>query len=259
MYTPTTEDYLKAIYTLQHKFDLVETSVLAKYLTVAAPSVTSRIQKMDDLGLVEYKPYAGVTLTANGEREALKIIRRHRLLEYFLVENLGLPWEQAHAEAENLEHGLSNEVTDLLEAYLDYPAINPHGAPIPNNKGDMTHLVKVISLSELPLGQPGVVAEVNDHDSALLRYLAHLRLYPGAVVCVLAVEPFGGSLKVEVDGVEREVGRDAAEQVFIAQTPDFDKNNVPKVVESEEDQRTQEDKSIKRIVNQMSPLWESGL
>lgn len=214
MHTQAVEDYLKTIYEIQHEQDRVATTVLAEQLHIAPASATGMIKKLADMRLVVYEPYQGVVLTEAGRKIALEVIRHHRLIELFLAEALGVPWDQVHAEAHKIEHVLSAELEQRIDAALGHPTTDPHGSPIPALDGSIEQL-DYIKLSDLKPGQSGVVAEVSDHDAALLRYLGELELYPRAQVRVLAVAPFSGPLTVRIGEAEHTLGREAASHVLM--------------------------------------------
>jgi DtxR family Mn-dependent transcriptional regulator len=172
------------------------------------------IKKMEHLKLVTYKPYYGVMLTKAGKRTALEIVRHHRLLELYLSEALGVPWDRVHEEAEKLEHVLSEELEDRMAAVLGDPAFDPHGAPIPGRDGSI-HRIDTRSLSSVAPGEKVEVVEVTDGDPDLLRYLGGLEMFPGTVVRIIQVEPFHGPLKIETKGREVVLGRRAAGQIRV--------------------------------------------
>lgn len=207
------EDYLKTIYEIQRERGKVATTVLAERLGVAPASATGMIKKLAGLDLVTYERYQGVRLTPAGRRTALEVIRHHRLIELFLAESLGVPWDRVHDEAERWEHGLSEYLESRIVEVLGNPGIDPHGALIPGPDGTMPQRFDV-RLSELDPGQPAVVAEVSDHDSDLLRYLGELGLYPGTDVRVIARAPFDGPITLDVAGQELVLGRDVAAFIF---------------------------------------------
>jgi DtxR family Mn-dependent transcriptional regulator len=178
MHTQAVEDYLKIIYELQREQGKVATSMLAERLGVAPASATGMIKKLAGMHLVTHEPYQGVVLTAAGEKIALEIIRHHRLIERYLAEALGVPWDQVHDEAEKWEHVLSEALEDRIDAMLGYPTTDPHGAPIPTRNGTIAQLASM-RMADLQPGQSAVIVEVSDHDSALLRYLGGLGMYPG--------------------------------------------------------------------------------
>lgn len=223
MSSATVEDYLKTIYLLRQGQDgdtLVATSELAERLGLTPATVTSMIQKLaqPELELLQYTPYQGVRLTPQGEKIALRVIRRHRLLELYLAERLGLSWDQVHEEAERLEHHISATLEERIATALGNPAVDPHGHPIPTANGEVAQRTGP-TLAALPPGQPAVILSVNDDDPELLRYMAARGMYPGVPLLVLEREPFGGSLHVRVgpahDPHEYTIGLDAAERVQV--------------------------------------------
>lgn len=208
------EDYLKAIRYLQRESSPVSTSALAQQLDRSPASVTNMIKSLAELGLVEHQPYRGVWLSERGEREALRIIRRHRIIEAYLIERLGYSWDRVHAEAERLEHAASEELVDRMAEALGHPDADPHGSPIPTAAGEVDEQ-QYPSLSEVAAGTWVVVREVSDADESRLRYLAELGLFPGTEVEVLGREPFGGPMLIRVAGEERSLGRSLAEVVRV--------------------------------------------
>ena len=214
MYTQAIEDYLRALYEIQCEQNKVATTVLAEWLGVTPASATGMIKKLANMGLAAYEPYQGVILTEAGRQAALQIIRHHRLIELFLTEKLEMPWDQVHGEAHKIEHVLSEEMEDRIDAMLGHPTADPHGAPIPSREGDIPRSTRV-SLTKLEVGQSAVIAEVSDRNSALLHYLGDLGLYPGVEVSMVAAAPFGGPLTVRVEGAEQSLGREAAGYVFV--------------------------------------------
>jgi DtxR family Mn-dependent transcriptional regulator len=204
--TEAVEDYAKAIYTLAGRLDgPVPTSALAERLDVAPSSVTAMLKRLDEAGLVRHEPYRGVALTADGEQVALEVIRHHRLLEAFLAERLGMPWDRIHDEAEVLEHYISEEFERRIAAELGDPHLDPHGDPIPSADLDVA-ADRTVPLAELGPGLAATFARVSDSNPEMLRYLAGLGIKPGARIIVLGAEPFGGPLRVEVEGVAHALG-----------------------------------------------------
>jgi DtxR family Mn-dependent transcriptional regulator len=190
------EDYCKAIYTLQSRHEApVSTNALAERLDITPGSVSAMLRKLDDLGLIEHLPYRGVTLTVKGRRVALEVIRHHRLLELFLAETLQMPWDRVHAEAEVLEHVLSDELEELIAAKLGNPTSDPHGDPIPSADLKLAER-PTRTLDSLQSGDEGVFVRVSDADPAMLRYLDSLGISPGDRLRVLERQPFGGPLVV---------------------------------------------------------------
>jgi DtxR family transcriptional regulator, Mn-dependent transcriptional regulator len=214
MYTESIENYLKAIYEIQRESGRVSTNALSEKLSVAPASVTSMIKKLSEKKLLTHKRYQGVKLTQAGQKIALEVIRHHRLIELYLAEALGVPWDRVHEEAEKWEHVLSEDLEDRMDAALGYPTRDPHGSPIPSRDGTMIELDS-IPLADMKPGQHGVVAEVSDHDPTLLRYIGEMGLYPSAKVKVVAVEPFSGPITLEVEEASRVLGAEAAQYVFI--------------------------------------------
>ncbi|GAB3532723.1 manganese-binding transcriptional regulator MntR [Arthrobacter tecti] len=193
------QDYVKTIYALSEWHDApVTSSRLAARLGVANSSVSEMIRKLDDLGLVRHEPYRPVELTAGGHRLALAMVRRHRLLETFLVRELGYRWDEVHDEAELLEHTVSDTFIDRLDAKLGCPAADPHGDPIPTADGSIT-LPDALPLNRLDDGHSGRVARISDENPSLLRFLASEQIGIGSPVTVLQRKPFGGSLQARVD------------------------------------------------------------
>ena len=212
-HTQAVEDYLKAIFDLSHGAP-VATSALAERLGVTPASVTGMAKKLAGMNLITHEPYRGLALTEAGERIALEVIRHHRLIETYLHEALGVPWDRVHAEAERIEHVLSEDLEARMDAALGHPTVDPHGAPIPTLDLQLVK-VDVTPLAELRVGTRGVVAEVSDHDPDLLRYVGDLGLYPQTPLEVVAVAPFEGPLTVRVGSDERTVGHKAARYIFV--------------------------------------------
>ena len=209
MQTQAVQDYLKAIYEIQQSVEKVATTALASHMDVTAASVTGMLKKLAELKLVTYQPYQGVELTDSGEKIALEVIRHHRLVERYLAEALGVPWDQVDAEADKWEHVLSDDLENRIDAYLGHPTTDPHGAPIPTAEGHIPPASNV-RLSDLSPGQKATVAEVSDHDPEMLRYFASLGLFPEVVITVTDIAPFEGPLTIQIKGDEVSLGREAA-------------------------------------------------
>ncbi len=214
MYTESIENYLKAVYEIQKERGKVSTNALSEKLGVAPASVTSMMKKLSEKKLITHKRYQGVHLTHAGQKIALEVIRHHRLIELYLAEALGVPWDQVHEEAEKWEHILSEDLEDRMDAALGHPTRDPHGSPIPTRDGKIVELDS-IPLADLAPGQSGVVAEVSDHDPKLLRYVGKMGLYPSTDVKVVSVEPFSGPITVKVGDTRHVLGAEAAQYVFI--------------------------------------------
>jgi DtxR family transcriptional regulator, Mn-dependent transcriptional regulator len=190
------ENYAKAIYSLQHRTgDPVATNDLAERLQVTPASASGMIKKLADHGLVEHVPYKGVQLTTEGEQVALEVLRHHRLLELYLVEQLGVPWDRVHEEAEALEHVLSEDLEARIAAKLGNPTHDPHGDPIPDAKLHIDEST-TRSLADLQPGDRGRFVRVSDADPAMLRYLSERGVTLGDAFEVLDRQPFGGPLTV---------------------------------------------------------------
>jgi DtxR family transcriptional regulator, Mn-dependent transcriptional regulator len=204
------EDYAKAVYAIESRGDgPVSTNALAERLGVTAGSASAMIKKLHALGLVTHVPYRGVELTGAGEKLALEVLRHHRLLELFLVEELGLPWDRVHAEAEVLEHVLSEELEALIAAKLGDPTVDPHGDPIPTPDGRVAE-APTTALEALPVGAAGVFVRVSDSDPAMLRYLDSRGIRPGDAFEVVDRQPFGGPLFVRFGGETHPLGGELA-------------------------------------------------
>jgi DtxR family Mn-dependent transcriptional regulator len=214
MTSPAVEDYLKAIYQLSRDGRSAGTSDIADQLGVAGGSVTGMLKRLAEQGLVEHTRYYGATLTAEGTRTAIRTIRRHRVIEAFLVHVLGYSWDRVHAEAEQLEHSASEELIDRMAAVLGEPESDPHGAPIPNSAGEFDD-VHLPSLADLPVGAAALLRQVPDEDPAELRYFAELGLLPGVEVEVIDKAPFNGPMRVRVGGMEKTVGSEIAKKIQV--------------------------------------------
>ena len=173
------------------------TNDLAARLGVTPASASSMVRKLADLGLVDLEPYRGVKLTPEGLKVALEVIRHHRLLERYLAEELGVPWDRVHDEAEVLEHVLSEELEELIAAKLGHPTTDPHGDPIPTADGRIEE-APTAALHELAAGQQGVFVRVSDSDPEMLRYLDERGVRLGDALEVVDRQPFGGPLTVRV-------------------------------------------------------------
>ena len=190
------EDYAKAIYSLQQREgDAVSTNALAERMGVTAASASGMVKRLCELGLVEHRPYRGVTLTDSGRRVALEVMRHHRLLELYLVESLGVPWDRVHDEAEVLEHVLSDELEELIAAKLGDPTHDPHGDPIPTRELTIDEGPR-LSLQGLEAGACGRFARISDSDPDMLRFLSQRGIRPGDSFEVIDKHPFDGPLFV---------------------------------------------------------------
>jgi DtxR family Mn-dependent transcriptional regulator len=194
--SPAVQDYAKGIYALEQRDDgAVTTNALADRLGVTPASASGMVKRLGELGLVEHRPYRGVTLTEAGRRVALEVIRHHRLLELYLSESLGVPWDRVHAEAEVLEHHLSEELEELIAAKLGNPTRDPHGDPIPTRELTIDE-GQTESLDSLGPGTVGTFTRVSDSDPEMLRYLSERGIAPGSEFEVVEKQPFDGPLFV---------------------------------------------------------------
>ena len=214
MITHERQDYLKTIYKLQPQESPVRTTSIAAALGVEPGSVTGVIKRLADLKLVNYERYRGVTLTDAGEKIALEVIRHHRLLELYLMEALGYKWDEVDAEAEKLEHVISERFEERIAAMLGHPEIDPHGSPIPSKEG-IIQPRRGIPLSDVNSGQRATVRRVEDDNPELLRYLEKLGLLPDAALRVVEVAPFGGPVHVMIGDRKHALGADVANQIFV--------------------------------------------
>jgi DtxR family Mn-dependent transcriptional regulator len=208
------QDYLKEIYKLQAAGEPATTTAIARRMGVAPSSATSMLKKLAVLGLAEHAPYRGVTLSQPGRKIALEVIRHHRLLEQYLAETLGLGIDAVHAEADRLEHVISEELEARIDEQLGYPTHDPHGDPIPD-AGLNVARSQLRSLAALAPGEEATVRRVPDGDADLLRYLANLMLIPGRKVTMRRSEPFGGPLTVLVGDSEHAISRELAGQIGV--------------------------------------------
>ena len=213
--TAPVEDYLKAIYTIGRGTGAAATNEIAQRLDLAPASVSGMVRRLAEQGLLAYERYHGVKLTESGRRAALRTLRRHRVIEAYLAEALGYPWDRVHDEAERLEHAASDELVDRMAATIGEPEVDPHGAPIPSRDGSVDE-TEYMALGELPVGATGVVVRVADEDPEMLRYLAGLLIVPGKRVTVKSRAPFDGPLVLSVGRHELSIGQALAMHILIA-------------------------------------------
>jgi DtxR family Mn-dependent transcriptional regulator len=209
------QDYLREVFKLETAGERATTSTVAAAMDVSAPSASAMLKRLAALELVEHARYRGVALTDTGRRVALEIVRHHRLLEQYLAETLGLGIDAVHAEADRLEHVISEELEARIDEQLGYPTHDPHGDPIPD-AGLNVDRTALRSLEAVEPGEEATVLRIPDGDAGLLRYLAELTLLPGRKVTMRRSEPFGGPLTVDVDGSEHAISRELAGQIGVS-------------------------------------------
>ena len=212
------EDYLKAIYDLERDQHPAATNDIAERLAISPASVSGMMRRLAEQGLISHEPYRGARLTADGRRAALRTLRRHRILECYLTEVLGYPWDRVHDEAEQLEHAASEELIERMADALGDPVQDPHGAPIPSREGVVEETTRR-TLADVAAGERVRVRMVMDDDGERLRYLAELGIRPGSIIRLLDRAPFDGPITLWVGdgtgGVTRAVGPALATQVFV--------------------------------------------
>jgi DtxR family Mn-dependent transcriptional regulator len=213
--TRSVEDYLKAIYRLSAQGGFAATSDIAGLLDLSAPSVSGMVKRLSEMGLIEHVPYRGVQLTSQGRRAALRMIRRHRVLELYLTRQLQYNWDDVHDEAERLEHAVSDDLIERMAAALGDPRYDPHVDPIPTAAGEIEE-AELVPLSEAAIGKELELRQVGTQDAARLRYFAEQGLVPGVRVLVTDRQPFNGptTILLPVTGTARVVGRELAQQLW---------------------------------------------
>ena len=209
------EDYLKAIYVLERSAEKAETNAIARLLGIAPASVSGMVRRLVEQGLITHERYHGVKLTSLGRRAALKTLRRHRVIEAYLTSALGYSWDRVHDEAERLEHVASDELIDRMAAAIGEPETDPHGAPIPTREGTLRER-SLVALATLLPGAAARIERVSDRNADRLRYLAELGVVPGAMVHVIAREPFGGPIALRVGDSSRTIGVELAAQILVS-------------------------------------------
>lgn len=212
--TGPVEDYLKVIYELENEGGPAGTNEIATALHIAPASVSGMLRRLAEQGLITHERYKGVRLTEGGRRAALRTIRRHRVIEAYLTQALGYPWDEVHEEADRLEHAASDALIDRMAAAIGEPLTDPHGAPIPSREGTLEE-ERLASLAELAEGERAAIARVGDRDAERLRYLGELGIVPGTPVEVLARAPFDGPITLRVGSTDHAIGRSLAEGILV--------------------------------------------
>lgn len=222
MTTLTVENYLKAVLqtTLRTGVDWVTTGQLAASMSVSPGTVTSMMKSLAEAGHAEYRPYEGVRLTAEGRGVAMRMLRRHRLIELFLAQTLGLSWDQVHEEAEHMEHAVSDRLIDRIDEYLQHPCSDPHGDPIPEANGEMrTTSSQAIPLSTITSGTAVRIVRVVDQGAEFLRFLSDSGVTLQQQGVVRHNSPEAGIVTTEFDGKSISLGHPAAAQILVERLP----------------------------------------
>ncbi len=209
------DDFLKTVYKLQQTMERVSTNALAEALGVQPPSITDMARRMVEIGLVDYRKYKGVLLTEHGEKIALKILRRHRLVETYLVEELGYRLHEVHEEADTLEHAVSDRFIKAIAQKLKNPTIDPHGDPIPAADGTIAHQRNLISLADLPLKTPAIIRRLYHDDADMLCHIINRGFALNMQVEITARDPFDGPATVRRGDGECVIGHNAAEAILV--------------------------------------------
>lgn len=213
--THARREYLAEIYRLQTSTDeSITTTALALRLDVTPPAVVRMMRRLAHEGFLKRQPYKGVRLTPEGEREALKSIRRHRLLEAFLVTVMKFGWDEVHTHAHSLEPAINDQFEDRMDELAGYPKRCPHGDPIPSKDGVMP-ILNDESLMEFPIGTKAVISRIRNHTPEKLRYFAELQLFPGTSISLVGRAPFKGPVRIKNGTGEHVLGAELAEQIFI--------------------------------------------
>lgn len=228
-FSPAVEDYLKTVYELQQEEATVSTSDLAKAMGTSAAAASKMFKYLAELRLLDHTPYQGVRLTSAGEKVALEVIRHHRLIELYLYQALGYRWDEVDAEAEKLEHHISEEFEERIDRLLDFPVTDPHGHPIPTRDG-LIAPQRGIPLPEVEAGGTVIILRVRDSDPEALRYLDRLEMRLASVLYIVEKQPFNGPITIRVGSVTHSIGRELAGHVFVENFVPLIVNEDPKKV-----------------------------
>lgn len=224
MSTDTMREYLAETYRIayyQQGDAYVSTSALAEVMGVSAPAVTRMVQRLRDSGYLEHEPYRGVILTPNGEREALRTIRKHRIVERFLVDVMKFGWHEVHDYADDFGASVSDALAEKMNEMAGFPRRCPHGEPIPRPDGTMPRVIDQ-PLNVAPMGREYVVSRVNTHDGDMLRYLDSLGLRPGTTLHLIDRAPFNGPLRVRVGESEHFIGHEMSSVLRVCTRDEFE-------------------------------------
>ena len=207
-------EYLGEIYRLLYHGERATTGLLAEAMGVSLPAVAKMLGRLHQAGYLQREPYQGVSLTPDGEREALRSIRRHRLLEVFLVKVMGFTWDETHDHSHALEGALNDALEDRMDDLAGHPTRCPHGEPIPSKDGVMP-VIRDVCLIECGTGSAGTLSRVTTHDPDKLRYLAGLRLMPGTPIAVKGRAPFNGPVRIASGAAEHVLGTELAGAIYV--------------------------------------------
>jgi DtxR family Mn-dependent transcriptional regulator len=209
------EDYLTAIYRNLDDAGEIKPNLLASKLDISNAAVTDMLRKLSRDGFVDYKKYKGIKLTSEGELYAKNMLRRHRIWEVFLNQTLGMPWDKVHDEAEKLEHSSSDEIINLLEKFLEYPEVDPHGYPIPDKNGKIKKSKTVVAITELNANDSAKVIRVNDDVKNLLSYVTKIGITLGKEILIKDKLEYDGSVLVKIDNKEMNISNKIASNIFV--------------------------------------------
>ncbi|NHF60398.1 metal-dependent transcriptional regulator [Flavobacteriaceae bacterium TP-CH-4] len=213
--TLSEEDYVKVIYHLGKGDNAtVSTNAVARQMQTKPSSVTDMVKKLSEKGVVNYRPYKGVSLTEYGKKVALSLVRKHRLWEVFLVDKLDFSWDEVHEVAEQLEHIKSEKLVDQLDKHLGYPTIDPHGDPIPSKNGEFKRAIKK-TLNEVPVGTNGICVGVKDSSAPFLKFLDKNNIALGDTILVIDKEEFDGSLHIQIKGNDLHISDQIATNLYL--------------------------------------------
>ncbi len=212
------EDYLTAIYRNIDDAGEIKPNLLASKLEISNAAVTDMLRKLSRDGLVDYQKYKGIKLTSEGEAYAKNMLRRHRIWEVFLHQTLGMPWDKVHDEAEKLEHSSSDEIINLLEEFLEFPEVDPHGYPIPDKNGKIKKSKTVVAITELNENDSAKVIRVNDDVKNLLSYVTKIGISLGKDILIKDKLEYDGSVLVKIDNKEMNISNKIASNIFVEKT-----------------------------------------
>ena len=212
------EDYLTAIYRNIDDAGEIKPNLLASKLEISNAAVTDMLRKLSRDGLVDYQKYKGIKLTSEGEAYAKNMLRRHRIWEVFLHQTLGMPWDKVHDEAEKLEHSSSDEIINILEEFLEFPEVDPHGYPIPDKNGKIKKSKTVVAITELNENDSAKVIRVNDDVKNLLSYVTKIGISLGKDILIKDKLEYDGSVLVKIDNKEMNISNKIASNIFVEKT-----------------------------------------